>query len=55
VMDNVRQAMQETESSDDVIEKCIDLTLDQWQGKLGNLEQFMTENCQAMNNYVQSQ
>jgi len=54
VMDNVKQAMTETESASEITAKCVDLTIDQWSGKLGNLEQFMTENCQAMNDYVSS-
>ena len=54
VMDNVRQAMNETESTDEITAKCVDLTIDQWSERLGNLEQFMTENCQAMNDYVSS-
>ena len=55
VMDNVKQAMQETGSSEDVVEKCKEFTLSQWHGKLGDLERFMTEHCQVMNDYVQSQ
>ncbi len=54
VMDNVKQAMNDTESVDETIAKCVDLTIDQWGERLGNLEQFMTENCQAMNDYVSS-
>ena len=54
VMDNVKQAMNEAESASEITAKCVDLTIDQWSGKLGNLEQFMTENCQAMNDYVSS-
>jgi len=46
--------MTETESASEITAKCVDLTIDQWSGKLGNLEQFMTENCQAMNDYVSS-
>ena len=54
VMDNVKQAMNETESASEITAKCVDLTIDQWSKRLGNLEQFMTENCQAMNDYVSS-
>jgi glyoxylase-like metal-dependent hydrolase (beta-lactamase superfamily II) len=54
VMDNVKQAMNETESASEITGKCVELTIDQWSGKLGNIEQFMTENCQAMNEYVSS-
>ena len=52
VMDNVKQAMQE--NSSDVNAKCAALTISQWQDRLGNLEQHMTENCQAMIDYVSS-
>jgi len=55
VMNNVKQAMNETESTSEIIEKCVESTIDQWGGKLGNLEQFMTENCLAMNDYVSSE
>ena len=54
VMDNVKQAMNETESVNEIIAKCVESTIDQWSGKLGTLEQFMTEHCQAMNDYVSS-
>jgi glyoxylase-like metal-dependent hydrolase (beta-lactamase superfamily II) len=53
VMDNVKQAIQETEStSEGVTAKCVELTINQWQERLGNLEQFMTENCSTMQDYV---
>ena len=48
------QAIQ-TVSSDKVIQTCVDNTLEQWQGKLHNLEQFMVEHCTAMQKYVSSQ
>ncbi len=54
VMDNVKQAMNESESANEITAKYVELTIDQWSKKLGNLEQFMTENCQAMNDYVSS-
>jgi phosphopantetheine adenylyltransferase len=47
------QAIQ-TVSSDEVIQTCVDNTLEQWQGKLHNLEQFMVEHCTAMQEYVSS-
>ena len=52
VMNNVKQAMNETDAPSEITAKCVELTVDQWSGKLGNLEQFMTENCQAMQDYV---
>ena len=54
VMDNVKQAIQEIESNnpEDINSRCVELTLNQWQGKLGNLEQFMSEHCTAMQDYI---
>ena len=55
VMDNVKQAIQEIKpisNPEDINSRCVELTLQQWQGKLGNLEQFMPENCTAMQNYI---
>ena len=54
VMDNVRQAMKESESANDVTAKCVELTIQQWQERLRDLEKFMTENCQTMHQYVLS-
>ena len=54
MMEITNQAIQ-TVSSDDVIQTCVDNTLDQWHGKLHNLEQFMVEHCTAMQEYVSSQ
>ncbi len=42
-------------SSDEVIQRCVDDTMEQWQGKLHNLEQYMVEHCTAMREYVSSQ
>ena len=54
VMDNIKQATNETSSVSEVIAKCVSLSTEQWSERLGNIEQFMTENCQAMNDYVSS-
>ena len=54
MMEITNQAIQ-TVSSDEVIQTCVDNTLEQWQGKLYNLEQFMVEHCTAMQEYVSSQ
>ena len=55
VMEIVKQAIQETESTnEEITSKCVELTIDQWQERLGNLEQFMTENCSTMLDYVSS-
>ena len=51
VMNNVRNAMTLMEK-DQVIEKCVELTTAQWQGKLDNLDEFMTEHCKAMQDYL---
>ena len=50
VMENARQAM-EMEGGDPV-QTCANLTIDQWQGRLGNLDEFMTEHCNAMIEYL---
>jgi hypothetical protein len=42
-------------SSDEVIQRCVDDTMEQWQGKLHNLEEYMVEHCTAMKEYVSSQ
>ncbi|MCJ8306052.1 MAG: MBL fold metallo-hydrolase [Nitrosopumilus sp.] len=42
-------------SSDEVIQRCVDDTMEQWQGKLNDLEKYMVEHCTAMKEYVLSQ
>ncbi len=42
-------------SSDEVIQRCVDDTMEQWHGKLHNLEEYMVEHCTAMKEYVSSQ
>ena len=54
VMDNVKEAITLV-GSDNAVEKCVDLTTEQWTGKLNNLDEFMTEHCQAMRDYVMTQ
>jgi len=54
MMDITKQVMQ-TVSSDEVVQACVDMTIEQWQGKLRDLEQFMVEHCTAMQEYVSSQ
>ena len=51
VMDNVKDAI-DTVGSDQAVEKCVEMTTQQWTGKLNNLDEFMTEHCQAMKDYV---
>ena len=53
VMDNTQLAM-ELVSEDEVISTCVDMTIEQWQGKLTNLDRFMTEDCAAMKQYLLS-
>ncbi|MDH3204037.1 MAG: MBL fold metallo-hydrolase [Nitrosopumilus sp.] len=53
VMDNVKEAVILV-GSDNAVEKCVEITTEQWQGKLNNLDEFMTEHCQAMKNYLES-
>ena len=54
MMDITKQAIQ-TVSSDKVVQTCVDMTSDHWQGKLRDLDQFMVEHCTAMQEYVSSQ
>ena len=51
VMSNTQNAMTLVES-DMVVQKCVDTTTKQWQGKLNGLDQFMAEHCQAMKDYL---
>lgn len=50
VMENARKALQMPDS--DAVQSCVDATIQQWEGKLGNLDEFMAEHCTAMINYV---
>lgn len=52
VMENARQTTQD--SGADSAQKCRELTLEQWQGRLGNLDEFMIEHCNAMITYLSS-
>ena len=54
VKENIRKAIQ-TVSLEEVIQTCVDVTIEQWDGKLGDIEQFMPEHCAAMMEYVSSQ
>ena len=53
VMDNTKQAM-ESVSEDQVIPTCVDMTTEQWKGKLADLDQFMVEHCNAMKEHLSS-
>jgi len=54
VMDNIKHSM-ETVSSGEVIQTCVDMTIEEWQGRLVELELYMTDHCIAMQEYVSSQ
>ena len=54
VMDNIKYSM-ETVSSDKVIQTCVDMTIEEWQGRLVELEVYMADHCTAMQKYVLSQ
>ncbi len=54
VMDNTQLAM-ELVSEDKVISTCVEITIEQWQGKLGDLDRFMVEHCTAMKEYLLSE
>jgi len=53
VMDNTKQAM-ELISEDEVVQSCVDMTTEQWRGKLADLDRFMAEHCTAMKQYLLS-
>ena len=53
VMDNIKYSM-ETVSSDEVIQTCVDMTIEEWQGRLVELEVYMADHCTAMQKYVSS-
>ena len=52
VMDNAKEALESGESNP--FESCTTMTIQQWTGKLGNLDAFMTDHCKAMIDYLQS-
>jgi glyoxylase-like metal-dependent hydrolase (beta-lactamase superfamily II) len=54
VMDNTIQAI-ELVSDDKVISTCVDMTTEQWQGRLSNLDRFMSEHCAAMKEHLLSE
>jgi glyoxylase-like metal-dependent hydrolase (beta-lactamase superfamily II) len=50
VMDNAQQALDASE--DDPVQACVDSTISQWEGRLDNLEEYMTEHCTVMVEYL---
>jgi len=49
---NVQNAMNLVEP-DMVVQKCVDITTEQWQGKLNGLAEFMSDHCQAMKYHIE--
>ncbi len=50
VMENARQALETSDS--DAARACAEMTTKQWEGRLGNLDEYMTEHCNAMIGYL---
>lgn len=50
VMENARTALQTPDT--DPAQSCAELTIKQWEGRLGNLDEFMVEHCNAMISYL---
>jgi hypothetical protein len=50
VMDNARNALETYEP--DPVQSCVDTTISQWEGRLDNLEEYMTEHCTVMIEYL---
>jgi hypothetical protein len=53
VMANAQNALDE--GLDDPTQYCVETTTKQWEDKLGNLDTFMTDHCNAMLEYHSSQ
>ncbi len=47
-MENAKNAL----DSSDPTGNCAQTTINQWEGKLGNLETFMADHCNAMIGYL---
>lgn len=41
------------DSKNDPLETCVNTSISQWEGKLGNLDAFMADHCNAMIKYLQ--
>jgi glyoxylase-like metal-dependent hydrolase (beta-lactamase superfamily II) len=50
VMANARNALETSEP--DPVQSCVDTTISQWEGRLDNLEEYMTEHCTVMIEYL---
>ena len=53
VMNNIQNAMF-LSGPDTAVEKCVEITTKQWNDRLDGLDEFMTEHCQAMKDYLES-
>lgn len=53
VMQNAKNALDSLDPNP--IETCTTNTINQWEGRLGNLDTFMTDHCNAMIEYLQQQ
>ena len=51
IMDNAEIGL---DSDTDPLELCVSTSMSQWEGKLGNLDAFMADHCNAMIEYLQS-
>ncbi|MFZ8923042.1 MAG: DUF4377 domain-containing protein [Nitrosopumilaceae archaeon] len=54
VIDNTKQAM-EVGPEDEIISTCVNMTDQQWEGKLADLDRFMSEHCTTAYQYLLSQ
>lgn len=50
VMENAKTALDTPDS--DPVETCANLTIEQWTGRLANLDEFMADHCTAMIDYL---
>jgi glyoxylase-like metal-dependent hydrolase (beta-lactamase superfamily II) len=50
VMENAREALQSSDA--DAARACADRTIEEWQGRLGSLDEFMIDHCTAMIDYL---
>ncbi len=53
VIDNTIEAM-DAGSENDVVSTCVDMTIQQWDGKLADLDRFMFEHCTVAHQYLLS-
>ena len=51
-MDNAQNALDSGDSNP--VDTCATNSITQWEGKLGNLDAFMADHCNAMIEHIQS-